>query len=62
MFKSFPTGGGKWQISTAGGDQAQWRRDGKELFYIAPDRNLMAVSIEGTATLAIGRPTALFKR
>ena len=59
--QSFPTGGGKWQISTAGGDQAQWRRDGKELFYIAPDRNLMAVSIEGTATLAIGRPTALFQ-
>jgi Tol biopolymer transport system component len=59
--QSFPVGGGKWQISTAGGDQPQWRSDGKELFYIAPDRNLMAVSIEGSLTLAVGRPTVLFQ-
>jgi Tol biopolymer transport system component len=24
---------GKWQVSTAGGDQPRWRSDGKELFY-----------------------------
>jgi len=59
--QSFPIGGGKWQISTAGGDQAQWRSDGKELFYIAPDRNLMVVSIDGGSSLSMGRPTALFQ-
>ena len=59
--QSFPIGGGKWQISTAGGDQAQWRSDGKELFYIAPDRNLMVVSIDGSPSLSIGRPAALFQ-
>src|SRR5438132_10779529 len=28
--------GGKWQISTGGGDQPQWPKDGKELFYLSP--------------------------
>jgi hypothetical protein len=36
---------GKWQISNAGGDQPQWRRDGKELFYLAPDKSLVSVDI-----------------
>jgi eukaryotic-like serine/threonine-protein kinase len=27
-------GHGKWQVSTAGGLEPQWRRDGKELFYV----------------------------
>jgi Tol biopolymer transport system component len=30
--QSFPSSGGKWQVSTNGGAQPQWRRDGKELF------------------------------
>jgi Tol biopolymer transport system component len=42
-----PTAGvGKWQMSTAGGDKPRWRRDGKELYYLAPDRKLMAVPIK----------------
>jgi hypothetical protein len=28
-------------ISTGGGVEPEWRRDGKELFYLAADRNLM---------------------
>lgn len=44
------TGIGKWQISTAGGRFPLWRRDGKELYYIAPDRKVMAVSVVSTAT------------
>ena len=56
-----PPSGAKWQISTAGGYQPQWRRDGKELFYIAPDRSLMAVAITAGATLQAGVPTRLFE-
>ena len=59
--QSFPIGGGKWQISTNGGDQAQWRGDGKEIFYLAPDRNLMAVTISGGTTIDPGRPVVLFQ-
>jgi serine/threonine protein kinase len=38
--------GGKIQISTNGGAQLRWRRDGKELFYIALDGHLMSVPIQ----------------
>jgi hypothetical protein len=37
---------GKWPISTAGGDKPRWRQDGKELYYIAPDRKMMAVPVK----------------
>ncbi len=59
--QSFPIGSGKWQISTSGGDQPQWRRDGKELFYIGADRVLMSVPIAGGASVSPGRPEALFQ-
>ena len=41
--QSFPIGGPKRRVSSQGGDFAQWRRNGKELFYTAPDNTLMAV-------------------
>ena len=47
--RTFPDDGGMWQVSTTGGDQAQWSADGKTLYYIAGDRKLMAVSVSGTA-------------
>ncbi len=42
--QSFPPSGGKWQVSTAGGDEPYWRHDGKELFYVEGKR-LMAVDV-----------------
>ncbi len=33
-------------MSTNGGTQVRWRRDGKELFYIASDDRLMSVPID----------------
>jgi serine/threonine protein kinase len=60
--RSFPTSGGKWQVSTGGGAQPQWRHDGKELFYLAPDRNVMAVEVNGTGpTFVPGVPKPLFE-
>ncbi len=35
--RPFPGPGGQWLISAAGGIQARWSRDGKELYYVAPD-------------------------
>ena len=59
--RSFPDGDVKTQISTSGGAQPQWRRDGRELFYIAPDNALMSVAIQ-TASGRIGAsaPRMLF--
>ena len=49
------------QISTAGGEQAVWRSDGKELFYMAPDRKLMAVGIDTAGgNFKAGLPQVLF--
>jgi Tol biopolymer transport system component len=57
----FPSGGGKWPISVAGGTEPAWRADGKELFYLAPDRYLMAVPISAGASLQPGTPQRLFE-
>ena len=42
----FPPTGVKWQISRKGGQQPQWRGDGAELYYLAPDRKLLAVDVK----------------
>jgi Tol biopolymer transport system component len=60
--QTFPASGRKWQISVGGGAQPQWRRDGGELFYLSPERKLMAVDVKSdTATLEVSTPKALFQ-
>jgi len=58
----FPSGAGRWQVSTAGGGRPNWRKDGKELFFISPDGQIMAVDVsQNGASLQLGAPHALFK-
>jgi eukaryotic-like serine/threonine-protein kinase len=53
--------GGKWQISTDGGSNTRWRRDGKQLYYISPDFKLMAVDVSAHGNeFTAGVPRALF--
>ncbi len=59
--QSFPTLGGQRQISREGGTQPRWRRDGKELFYLAPDRKLMAVTVKTAAAFEADAPRPLFQ-
>jgi Tol biopolymer transport system component len=61
--RPFPGPGGKRQVSTNGGVDPRWRRDGRELFYVAPDGKLMAVAIQVETdgrTVSPGAPVALF--
>jgi Tol biopolymer transport system component len=61
--RTFPDAGVKRQVSVAGGVQPRWKRDGHELFYVAPDTRLMAVPIRlapDPHTLEAGAPVALF--
>jgi Tol biopolymer transport system component/predicted Ser/Thr protein kinase len=52
---------GKWQISSGAGTQPVWRADGKEVFYLAPDGQMMAAPIEsGKDFIRPGTPKALF--
>ncbi len=58
---AFPNPSGKRQVSTAGGTEPRWKPDGKELYYIGPDRRLMAAAIQMKgAALDIGKIEALF--
>ena len=58
----FPGGGRKWQVSNTGGSQPVWSRDGKEVYYFAPDNTVMAASVAVTGNeLKVGVPSALFR-
>ena len=55
--------GDEIRISSDGGDQVRWRPDGKELFYIARDGQLLAVPIRlgaNSETVEAGTPVRLF--
>lgn len=56
----FPGGGAKWLVSTGGGYQPQWRADGRELFYLSPDRQLIGVAVRSGADFSIGPAASLF--
>jgi Tol biopolymer transport system component len=57
----FPAGPGRWQVSTAGGDEPIWRRDSKELFYLSLDRKIVAVAVRGAGgRFEASPPQALF--
>ena len=43
----FPTTGERWQISTRGGVQPRWRGDGRELYYLDTEGQLMRVEMPG---------------
>jgi dipeptidyl aminopeptidase/acylaminoacyl peptidase len=61
--RPFPGPGETVQVSTAGGSQVRWRRDGHELYYLAPDARLMAVPIapgKDGQTLEVGAAVPLF--
>jgi len=53
---------GRWQVSTNGGSQPLWARNGQELFYLAPDGALMRVSVGNGLTWAPSAPTKVFER
>ena len=58
--RSFPALTGKRQVSADGGTQPRWRRDGTELFYLAADRQLVAVAVTTGDAFAVRGVTPLF--
>ena len=57
---SFPDRRGKVRISTAGGEQPRWGRDDRELYYLAADRRVMAVTFGQSPQLSHSIPVPLF--
>jgi hypothetical protein len=61
MVASFPSFAEARQVSVSGGGSAEWRSDGRELFFIAPDNILMATGIRTGSRIEADVPTPLFK-
>ena len=59
--RAFPTPGTRWRVSTDGGSDPRWRRDGKELFYQSTDRTLLAADVKADISFTVSAPRALFK-
>ena len=57
----YPELGERFKVSVGGGGQPQWRRDQRELYYIAPDRTLVAVSVAEDPRHPFGAPRHLFR-
>jgi serine/threonine protein kinase/Tol biopolymer transport system component len=59
---AFPGGGAKWQVSSNGGTAAKWRGDGKELFFVDPADNIVAVDVNASGSaVKLGAPHTLFQ-
>ena len=56
---------GPWQLSDQGGQgtasYSGWRRDGREMYYVAADRGVMAVEVSTAPTFKSGTPKLLFR-
>jgi Tol biopolymer transport system component len=53
---------GPWRLSEQGAQgMAFWRRDGKEINFLAPDRGILSVSLTTTPDFEFGKPKVLFR-
>ena len=56
----FPTTGERWQISTGGGVQPRWRSDGRELYYLGTNGQVMVVAMPDGDPTKARSPQPLF--
>jgi Tol biopolymer transport system component len=57
--RPFPSGAGKWQISTHGGIGVAWRRDGRRIFFLT-EKKLMAADVDFDHGFHEGAPREVF--
>jgi eukaryotic-like serine/threonine-protein kinase len=60
LVERFPGHGGRIQVSAGAGTQPRWSHDGRQIFFIQPDRKLTAVSFDPNTGTA-GPPRVLFQ-
>jgi eukaryotic-like serine/threonine-protein kinase len=60
LVERFPGHGGRIQVSAGLGTQPRWSHDGRQVFFIQPDRKLTAVSFDPNTGTA-GPPRVLFQ-
>ena len=50
----------RWQVSSAGGADPVWSRNGRELFYLSASNEMMSVAVAPGAAFSISQPERLF--
>jgi len=61
FIRPFPnTDAGKWQVSNGGGIAPLWSRDGRELFYVSGQRDMMVVRVTAGTAPQLSEPQVLF--
>lgn len=55
----FPKGGRR-RVSNGGGTAPRWKADGRELYYMAANGDIMAVTVSGTEPMELAVPIRLF--
>jgi len=54
--------GGPWQVSDGTFSPGFWRRDGKELYYLARDQAVMVADVGTSPTFSFSKPRVLFRQ
>jgi Tol biopolymer transport system component len=57
---SFPDASHRIRVSSEGGIQPRWSRDGRELYYISKGRTMMAAAVEPSSGVLTGPAARLF--
>jgi serine/threonine-protein kinase len=58
--RPFPGPGGKWQVSTEGGDEPRWSPLGDEIFFRSSGK-MMVAAVDAGASFEAGKPSILFE-
>jgi eukaryotic-like serine/threonine-protein kinase len=58
---AFPDPGERIRVSTSGGSRPRLRRDGREIFYVSGDNEMIATPIRFGSEVQVGAPQRLFR-
>ncbi len=58
---SFPEAGGKWQVSSSGGYEPRWRRDGRAIYYLDETNRMMEAEVSSSPSFEVGAVKPLFR-
>jgi Tol biopolymer transport system component/predicted Ser/Thr protein kinase len=58
---AFPEPGERVRVSASGGSRPRWRRDGREIFYVSRNNEMIATPIRLASEAQVGAPQRLFR-
>ena len=58
---SFPETGERIRVSVSGGSRPRWKRDGREIYFMSADSEMIATPVRLAPNVEIGQPRPLFR-